>query len=75
MTDERAASIEVFIKPDCPYCQALKHKLEHDGMPYVDHNVQADPDALQRMLALNGGRHNVPTLRMGDQVTVGFHGM
>ena len=66
---------EVFVKPGCPYCGGLKRKLTHDGTPFIEHNVEEDPVALRRMLELNGGRRNVPTTVIGDQVTVGFHGM
>jgi len=69
------AEVEIFVKPGCPYCSGLKRKLAHDRTPYVEHDVQNDPVALRRMLELNGGRRNVPTIRRGDQVTVGFHGM
>jgi glutaredoxin len=68
-------SVEIFVKPDCPHCRALKRKLEHDHTSYVEHDAQGNPRALQRMLELNGGKRNVPTIVMGDQVTVGFHGM
>jgi glutaredoxin 3 len=65
---------EIFTKPGCPYTRALKRKLEHDNTPYVEHDVQSDPALLQRMLELNGGQRYVPTIVMGDQVIIGFHG-
>jgi DNA-binding transcriptional ArsR family regulator/glutaredoxin len=68
------APAEIFTKPGCPYCRALKRKLEHDGTRYVEHDVQGDPQARRRMMDLNGGRREVPTIVMGDQVMVGFHG-
>ena len=74
MGDQTEPVLEVYIKPGCPYSRALKHKLEHDGTPFVEYDVQLDPTALQRMLALNGGRRNVPTVVQGETVTVGFHG-
>ena len=70
-----ATSAEIFVKAGCPYCRALKRKLEHDQTPYVEHDVERDPSALRRMLELNGGRRNVPTIVMEDKVLVGFHGM
>jgi glutaredoxin len=66
---------EIFVKPSCPYCRALKRKLEREGVLFAEHDVQADPEALRRMLTLNGGRRKVPTLVQGGQVRVGFHGM
>jgi len=67
--------MEIFIKAGCPYCRALKRKLEGEGVVFVEHDVQADREALQRMLALNGGRRHVPTILQGEEVSVGFHGM
>lgn len=75
MAKQANIEVEIFTKPGCPYSRALKRKLEHDGTPYVEYNVQKDAAALQRMLALNGGQRNVPTILMGEEVIVGFHGM
>ncbi len=74
MADEASDQLEIFSKPGCPYTRELKRKPEHDGTPYVEHNVEGDPAALRRMLELNGGQRSVPTIVMGEQVTVGFHG-
>ncbi len=72
---QKETQVEIFTKPGCPHCHGLKHRLEHEGMPFIEYDVQSDPTALQRMLALNGGRRHVPTIVMGGQVTVGFHGI
>jgi glutaredoxin len=66
--------VEVFSKPGCPYTRGLKRKLARDGMQFVEHDVQGDKAALERMLLLNGGQRKVPTIVMGGEVTVGFHG-
>ena len=68
------SDVTIFTKPGCPHCAGAKAYLQRRGVPYVEHNVLADPDALKRMLALNGGRRHVPTLVEGDKVTVGFDG-
>jgi mycoredoxin len=67
-------TVEIFSKPTCPYTRGLKRKLEHDGITYVEYDVQSDPAKLKLMLELNGGQRNVPTVHQDDQVTVGFHG-
>jgi glutaredoxin 3 len=67
--------IEIFVKAGCPYCRALKRRLEREGTAYVEHDVEADREALRRMLTLNGGRRNVPTILQDQEVSVGFHGM
>jgi mycoredoxin len=67
--------VEIFVKEGCPFCRGLKRKLQHDGTAHLEHDVEKDHEALQRMLALNGGRRNVPTVLAEGQVIVGFHGM
>ena len=75
MEKQTVVTAEIFVKAGCPYCGALKRKLGHDGTLFIEHDVENDMAALRRMLELNGGRRNVPTTAIGDQVTVGFHGM
>lgn len=70
----REEEIIIFTKPGCPYCVALKKDFQRKGIAFTEHNVLADPEALQRMLTLNGGRRNVPTIVEGENVRVGFHG-
>lgn len=67
-------AVQIFSKAGCPYTRALRRKLEHDNLPYVEYDVLQDPNMLQRMLALNGGQRRVPTIVMGEQVIIGFHG-
>lgn len=67
-------AVQIFTKAGCPYTRALKRKLEHDGLSYVEYDVLQEPDTLQRMLELNGGQRRVPTIVMGEQVIIGFHG-
>lgn len=71
---EPAAEVEVYSKPSCPYTRALRHKLEHDKTAFVEYDVETDRERLRIMLELNGGQRNVPTVRQGQSVTVGFHG-
>jgi glutaredoxin len=68
------SDVLIFTKPGCPHCAAAKDDLQRRGVHYVEYNAKDDPEALQRMMALNGGRRHVPTLVQGDQVTVGFNG-
>jgi glutaredoxin 3 len=68
------SDVTLYAKPGCPYCAAAKDDLQRRGVRYVEHNVRADPAALRRMLELNGGRRQVPTLVQGENVTVGFCG-
>jgi glutaredoxin 3 len=64
----------IYTKPGCPYCAAAKASLKAEGIEYEEFNVKKDPEALQRMLEINGGRRVVPTIVRGEEVTVGFGG-
>jgi glutaredoxin 3 len=68
------SDVTIFTKPGCPYCTAAKDDLQKRGRRYTEHNVKSDSAALRRMLELNGGRRQVPTIVDGERVTVGFHG-
>jgi len=35
-------AVEIFVKPGCPYCGALKRELRDDGTPFVEHDVRRD---------------------------------
>ena len=64
----------LFVKPGCPFSAAAKEDLRKRGVAFTEHDVLADRQALERMLALNGGRRAVPTLVENGQVKVGFGG-
>lgn len=66
--------VPVYVKATCPYSQALLHKLEQDGTPYLTYDVKQDPARLEEMLALDGGQRAVPTIVWPENgVEVGFH--
>lgn len=67
--------VEIYSKEGCPYTRALKRKLEHDGVAYVEYDVLKDPAKLYQMLLLNGDQWKVPTIVWPDKgVEIGFHG-
>jgi len=68
------SDIVIFTKPGCPHCAAAKEDFQRRGIAYLEHNARDDASALRRMLQLNGGRRQVPTIVDGDRVTVGFDG-
>lgn len=67
--------VEIYSKEGCPYARALKRKLEHDGVPYIEYDVLKDQAKLYQMLLLNGDQWKVPTIVWPDKgVEIGFHG-
>jgi len=73
-SEQTSPQAEVYGKAACPYTRAVIRKLRRDGTKLVDYDVERDPVALRRMLELNGGRRLVPTIVIGGEVSVGFHG-
>ena len=68
------SEVTIYTKPGCPYCASAIDDMERRSVSYTEHNVKQDSSALKRMLELNGGRRQVPTIVRGEQVTVGFNG-
>lgn len=55
----------------CPFCVQAR---EAYGDRAVFINVDNDAEKLKEMLALSGGRRQVPVIVEGDKVKVGFAG-
>jgi glutaredoxin len=68
------SEVTIFTKPGCPYCAAAKGDFQRRGIQYAEYDVKADPEALRRMLALNGNQRLVPTIVEDARVTIGFDG-
>jgi glutaredoxin 3 len=66
--------VEIFGKDTCPYTQAARDHYADLGVTCKYHNVKKDADALGRMLALSGGRREVPVVVDNGKVTIGYGG-
>jgi glutaredoxin 3 len=69
-----ADKVIVFGKDDCPYTARARAALaaEHKHVDYRD--VAKNPAHLVEMLALTGGRREVPVIVERGKVTVGYGG-
>lgn len=63
--------IIIFGTETCPFCNQARAAYG-DRAVYVD--VGKNPDRLQEMLALTGGKRQVPVIVEGEKVMVGFAG-
>jgi glutaredoxin len=53
----------------------LREHLQWEGIDFVEHDVEGDPAARERMLALTGGQRAVPVWVEDDRVKqVGWQG-
>jgi glutaredoxin 3 len=68
-------AVELFGAPGCPYTSELREHLLWNRIDFVEHDVEADAAARARLLALTGGRAEVPVLIEDGRVTaVGWQG-
>jgi len=63
--------VEVFSQPTCPACNQLKEYLKQKGVTYEDHDITADPNALDELLRVHKVRVT-PLVIVDDRKLVGF---
>jgi glutaredoxin 3 len=69
------AEIELYGTKTCPYTQDARESLEWKGRDFTEYDVESDPEALRRMLALTGGQRSVPVLvEDGVVIQIGWQG-
>ena len=66
---------ELYGTASCPYTREMRESLEWQGRDFTEYDVDADPEALRRMLDATGGRRTVPVLvENGRAVQIGWQG-
>lgn len=67
--------VELYVTAGCPYSASAREDLEWRGVDFVEHDVERDRAALERMLQLTGGDRTVPVIvEEGKPVQVGWMG-
>ncbi|MDQ6825105.1 MAG: glutaredoxin [Candidatus Eremiobacteraeota bacterium] len=67
--------LELFGAGSCPYTKELREQLLFEGEEFVEYDVEANSEALARMLSLTGGNNMVPVLVHDAQIKeVGWNG-
>ena len=66
-----ARKIIIYGTETCPFCIRAREAYK-DRAVFI--NVDKDQDKLEEMLALSGGKRQVPVIVEGDTVKVGFLG-
>jgi mycoredoxin len=50
----------------CAFCRRLKSQLARDGIEMTEVDIEADPDAADYVMRVNGGFQTVPTVLFPD---------
>lgn len=70
MANSDPDALDVYWRPGCPYCAALRWSLERAQVPARWYDIcQSDVDRA-RVVAATGGDETVPTVYVGDTVLV-----
>ncbi|GAA1205308.1 glutaredoxin domain-containing protein [Prauserella alba] len=63
-------AVEVYWRPGCPFCMALRPRLRRSGLPIREVDIWADPAAAARVREAAGGNETVPTVFVGPTALV-----
>ncbi|HTP28980.1 MAG TPA: glutaredoxin family protein [Anaeromyxobacteraceae bacterium] len=66
-----APRVELFSTSWCPYCKKARKYFSERGIAFVEHDIEKDPGALKRKMALDGDKR-VPTAIIGGRVVRGY---
>lgn len=64
------ASITVYWRPMCGYCEQLKTELRNRGIEFDDVDIWTDRSKAELVKQASGGDEIVPTVQVGDQFLV-----
>lgn len=57
--------IEIYSKPDCPYCTHVKNLFRERGASFKEIDVSFNPKYFDEMIARSRGRKTVPQVFIG----------
>lgn len=69
-----ARPIELYTSTGCPFSAAAREDLEWRGAAFVEYDVDQDPAAHARLIALTGGRTVPVIVEEGKPPQVGWQG-
>lgn len=61
-----ASVLTMYSTPWCGYCRRLKAQMQREGIPFEEVDIEADPDAAEYVMRVNGGNQTVPTVLFPD---------
>jgi glutaredoxin-like YruB-family protein len=70
-TARRRVPVVMYSTTWCGVCERARKYFQQEGISFLEHDVDEDPAARDEYLRLNP-RRSVPTIKVGDEVIVGF---
>ena len=69
------ARLELYGTATCPFTQELRESLEWSRRDFLEYDIEADPEARDRLRSLDDSLHTVPVLvEDGKVIQVGWQG-
>lgn len=69
------SEVELFGGASCQYTSELREQLLWEGRDFIEHDVESDQVALERMIGLTKGQRTIPVLVVDGRVEqVGWQG-
>jgi mycoredoxin len=56
----------MYSTPWCGYCHRLRAQMDREGISYEVVDIEAQPEAAEIVMSVNGGNQTVPTLVFPD---------
>jgi len=67
--------VELYAAAGCEFSEAAGEDLEWRGVEFVEYDLENDPEARERMVALTGGNRTVPVvIEEGRPARIGWMG-
>ncbi|HVX45068.1 MAG TPA: mycoredoxin [Mycobacteriales bacterium] len=60
------STLIMYTTPWCGYCKRLKSQFKREDITFTEVDIEQDPAAAQKVMAVNGGNQTVPTLEFAD---------
>jgi glutaredoxin 3 len=66
-------SVEMYIKPGCPYCQKARDYYKENGISFIEYDAQNDKQRQAQMLEISGSDLTVPCIVIdGEYIQSGW---
>jgi len=63
--------VVIYSTPTCHFCQQAKEFFTENNVAYTEHDVAADQEKAQEMVA-RSGQMGVPVIFIGEEMVIGF---